>query len=236
MTRKYRIIIAEDSTFLRESIKSLLSRTAEFDIVGEAADGREAVECVEKLRPHLVLMDLSMPRLMGWDAIREIKRRFPETKILALTVHKDADFIFASFRAGADGYALKDSTRQELVEATKSVLSGKSYIDSGISEKVIEGYLEGRETSESPTPWDSLTSREKQIVKLIGEGYKYKEIADYLCISYDTVERHRSNIGKKLNVHTISEIAALALKKGLIEGERLFEEKDASGKPSKKEK
>ncbi len=216
MSKKYRIIIAEDSTLLREALKILISATAEFDVVGEAGDGYEAIQCVEKLEPHLILIDLSMPRMMGWDAIREIKRRFPETKVLALTAYTDEEFVLASFRAGADGYALKDSTRAELVEAIKNVLNGRSYIDSGISEKLIEGYLEGRKASETPTPWDSLTRRERQIVKLIAEGYKYREIADYLCISPATVEKHRTNIGRKLNLHNIPALVALAVKKEIV--------------------
>ena len=236
MTRKYRIVIAEDSTFLREAIKSLLSRNVDFDVVGEAEDGREATECVEKLRPHLVLIDLSMPRMMGWDAIREIKGRFPETKVLALTVHKEEDFILASFRAGADGYILKDSTHAELVEAIKNVLNGRKYIGSGISGKLIQGYLEGGKSSEPSTPWDSLTRRERQIVKLIAEGYKYREIADYLCISPATVEVHRTNIGKKLNLHSRAELVTLALKKHLVEGQEVLEEKKGCQQPSKKER
>jgi DNA-binding NarL/FixJ family response regulator len=236
MAGKYRIVVAEDSTFLREALKALISRTVEFEVVGEAKDGEEAIQIVEKSKPHLILIDLSMPRMMGWDAIREIKRRFPETKVLTLTVHKDEDFILASFRAGADGYALKDSTHAELVEAIKNVLNGRNYIDSGISEKVIEGYIEGRKASEPPTPWDSLTRRERQIVKLIGEGYKYKEIADYLCISPATVEKHRTNIGRKLDLHNKSALVTLAIEKELVAGQEVLEKKGACRQPSKREK
>ncbi len=235
MSQKYRIVVAEDSTFLREALKSLLSG-AIFDVVGEAGDGDEAIQSVKRLRPHLVLMDLSMPRMMGWDAIREIKKQSPETKVLVLTVHKDDDFIFASFRAGADGYALKDSTHAELVEAIQNVLNGRSYIDSGISEKVLEGYLEDRKPSEPPTPWDSLTSRERQIVKLIGEGYRYREIADDLCISPATVEKHRTNIGRKLNIHSRSALVTLAIEKKLIERQEAFKEKGPHHPISKRER
>ena len=236
MSGKYRIVVAEDSTFLRETLKALISRIVDFDVVGEAKDGHEAIQCVEKLKPHLILMDLSMPKMMGWDAIREIKRRFPETKVLTLTVHKGEDFILASFRAGADGYALKDSTHAELVEAIKTVLNDRSHIDSRISEKLVKGYLDNRKDSESPTPWDSLTSREKQIVKLIGEGYKYREIADYLCISPATVEKHRTNIGRKLSLHNRSALVALALSKDLVVGQKVFEERGTCRQPSKRER
>lgn len=236
MDGKYRIVVAEDSAFLRDAIKALLSRKNEFDIVGEAADGCEAIRCVEKFKPHLILIDLSMPKMMGWDAIREIKGQFPKTKVLILTVHKDEDFILASFRAGADGYALKDTTQAELVEAIKNVLSGKGYLDSGISQKVIDGYLEARKASEPPTTWNSLTRRERQIVKLIGEGYNYKEIADFLCISLATVEKHRFKIGQKLNLHNLSELVTFAFKKGLVVGQEVFEEDGACRQPSKRER
>ena len=146
MGQKVRIVIAEDHTILREGLKSLLSSNPDFEIIGEAEDGREAIRCVEKFKPDLILMDLSMPRINGLDAIKEIKKRFSETKILVLTVHKTEEYILATLKSGADGYILKDSTHAELVLAVKNVLSGKHYISPGISEKVIEGYLEGRKT------------------------------------------------------------------------------------------
>ncbi len=139
MNKKFRIIIAEDHTILREGLRSLLSSSPDFEIVGEAEDGREAIRCVEKLKPDLILTDLSMPRMNGMDAIWEIKRRSPETKILVLTVHKTEEYILAALQAGADGYLLKDSTHAELLMAVKHVLSGKHYISPGISDKVIRG-------------------------------------------------------------------------------------------------
>ncbi len=236
MSEKYRIVIAEDSTILREALRKLISETAGFDVVGEAKDGDEAIECVEKLKPHLVLMDLSMPNMMGWDAIREIKRRSPETRILTLTVHKENDFILASFHAGADGYALKDSTHAELVEAIKNVLNGRYHIDSRISKKVVEGYVEGRKSSAPPTPWDSLTRRERQILKLIGEGHAYKEIANYLCVSLATVEKHRTNIAVKLNLHNKTALVTLAIKENLVERQEVFEEQGVSRHLSKRKR
>lgn len=216
MREKQRIVIAEDHTILREGLRALLSSNPNFDIVGEAGDGRDAILCVEKLKPDLILMDLSMPRMNGMGAIKEIKRQRPETKILALTVHKTEEYILATLRAGADGYVLKDATHAELVMAVKNILSGKSYLSPGISEKVIEGYLEGRKTLKSRSSWDTLTAREREILKLIGEGYKNKEIADYLCISVKTVEKHRANLMKKLDLHSASALTAFAMEKGLI--------------------
>ena len=216
MKKQIRIVIAEDHTILREGLRSLLRTDPVFDVVGEAADGRDAVRCVENLSPDLILMDLSMPRTNGLNAIQEIKKQNPETKIIALTVHKTEEYILATLRAGANGYVLKDATHSELVMAIKNVLMGKRYLSPGISEKVIEGYLEGRKTLKTKSAWDTLTQREREILKLIAEGYKNKEIADYLYISLKTVEKHRSTLMKKLDLHNTAALTAFAVEKGLV--------------------
>jgi DNA-binding NarL/FixJ family response regulator len=219
MEKKSRIVIAEDHTILREGLRSLLSSDPNFEIIGEAEDGREAIRCVEKFKPDLILMDLSMPRMNGMEAISEIKKRFKETKILVLTVHKTEEYILATLKAGADGYILKDSTHAELMMAVKNVLSGKQYISPGISEKVIEGYLEGRKTLKTRTAWETLTQREREILKLIAEGYKNKEIADALCISVKTVEKHRANLMEKLDLHNVQALTTIAIEKGIVSHE-----------------
>jgi two-component system response regulator NreC len=213
---KYRILIAEDQAIVRECLRSLLSLNPEFEVVGEAEDGREAIQMAEHLRPHLVLMDLSMPKTDGLVAIKEVKRRFPKTKILVLTVHKDEELIMATLDLGVNGYALKDSTYAELTMAIKSVLSGKPYICPGISEKVIKGYLDGRRPLKVSGSLMTLSPREREVLKLIGEGHKCGKIAEYLYISPKTVETHRSNLMKKLGIRTTAELVAYALKKGLI--------------------
>jgi DNA-binding NarL/FixJ family response regulator len=216
MVEKKRIVIAEDQKILREGLKSLLSSSKDIEVIGEAEDGLNAVRCVEKFTPELLLLDLSMPKMSGISAIKEIKSQSTETKILVLTVHESEEYILEVFKSGADGYCLKDASHSELMVAIKSVLSGKRYISPGISGKVLEGYLGDRETLKSNSSWDSLTQREREILKLVGEGYKNKEIADYLCISAKTVEKHRSNIMEKLDLHTASALTAYAIKKGLV--------------------
>ncbi len=216
MEKPYRIVIAEDHTILREGLRALLSAEPQFDVVGEAEDGRAAIRLCEDLMPDLALMDLSMPRMHGFEAIKEIKRQSPDVKIIALTVHKTDEYILATLQAGADGYVLKDATHSELVMAIKNVLRGKRYLSPGISEKVIEGYLEGKETLRTRSAWDTLTRREREILKLIAEGYKNKEVADYLCISLKTVEKHRANLMKKLDLHNAAELTAFAVDKGLV--------------------
>jgi DNA-binding NarL/FixJ family response regulator len=219
MSQKVRIVVAEDHTILREGLRSLLCSNPGFEVVGEAEDGREAIKCVAKFKPDLILTDLSMPKMNGMEAIKEIRRESPETKILVLTVHRAEEYILATFRAGADGYILKDSTHSELVMAVKKVVSGKHYISPEISEKVIEGYLEGKKTLKSRTSWEMLTQREREILKLIAEGYKNKEIAEDLCISVKTVEKHRANLMEKLDLHSIQALTTFAIDKGIVSRE-----------------
>jgi DNA-binding NarL/FixJ family response regulator len=216
MREKGRIVIAEDHTILREGLRALISSQEDLEVVGEAGDGREAVRQVEDLMPDLILMDLSMPKMNGIEAIREIRKRIPQTKILALTVHKTEEFILEVLQAGADGYIPKDASSNELMMAIRSVLMGKRYLCPSVSRVVIEGYLEARRTPESSTPWDTLTKREREILKLIAEGHKNKEIADYLCISVKTVEKHRANLMKKLDLHSAAALTAYAMERGLV--------------------
>jgi len=216
MAEKRRILIAEDHRILREGLRSLLVSNPEFQVVGEAEDGLDAIRLVRDTEPDLVLLDLSMPRLDGLSAMRDIKKLSPRTKILALTVHTGDEYILEAFQAGADGYCLKDAGRTELMMAIQSVFAEKRYLSPGISDKVLEGYLEGRQRIKSKSAWDTVTRREKEILKLIGEGYKNREIADLLSISVKTVEKHRSNIMKKLDLHNASALTAYAIDKGLV--------------------
>ena len=216
MKNPYEIVIAEDHTILRQGLRALLSSDPDFEVVGEAEDGRAAIRSVETLSPDLLLMDLSMPRMTGMEAITEIKKGSPATKIVVLTVHKGEEYVLSALKAGADGYVLKDAGRDELVAAVKNVLAGKRYLSLDISEKVIGGYLEGRRALKT-TPWDTLTQREREILKLIAEGYKNKEIAEHLFISLKTVEKHRSNLMRKLDLHNTAALTAFAMEKGIIE-------------------
>jgi DNA-binding NarL/FixJ family response regulator len=216
MQKKINIVLADDHTILREGLKVLLSADPKFKIIGEAEDGREAVRCVEKMNPDLMLMDLSMPRMSGMEAIREIKKRYPGTKIIALTVHKTEEYLHTTLQAGADGYVLKDATHDELVLAIKNVMKGKSYLSPGVSEKVIEGYLERKEGVIPDSPWETLSQREREVLKLIAEGYKNKEIAEDLCISLKTVEKHRANLMKKLDLHNAAALTVYAMQRGLV--------------------
>jgi DNA-binding NarL/FixJ family response regulator len=213
---KKRIVIAEDHTILRQGLKALLKSDENLEVVGEAEDGLEAIRCVEKKNPDLLLLDLNMPRMDGISVINEIKKRHPETKIIVLTMHMQEEYILEAFRSGAQGYCLKASSHDELKMAINAVLSGKFYVSPEISGKVLEGFLEGQKNIKKKSSWDILTQREKEVLKLVGEGYQNKEIADYLFISVKTVEKHRANIMEKLDLHSASALTAYSIEKGLI--------------------
>lgn len=216
MKIKNRLLIVEDHTILREGLKSLLCSHPSVEVVGEAEDGRKGIKLVLELSPDLILMDLSMPRMNGFEAIKEIKKQKPTIKIIVLTVHDTEEYILMTLKAGADGYVLKDATQEELLMAINHVLNGKRYLSPSVSDKVIVGYLEGKKSIKCESAWDNLTQREREVLKLIAEGFKNKEVADYLCISLKTVEKHRANLMKKLNLHNTSALTVYAMEKGLI--------------------
>ncbi len=216
MKEKKRVLIVEDHTLLRAGLKALLSQDTEIEIVGEAENGRDAVRMIATTAPDLVLTDLSMPGMNGIESIVDIKRRYPGVRVLVLTIHKTDEYIFEAMRAGADGYILKDASHDELRIAIRSVLNGKTYLSPDISAKVINGYLDTDKSSSPVSTWDTLTHREREVLKLVAEGHPNKFIADYFCLSIKTVEKHRSNLMKKLNLHNASMITAYAIERGLV--------------------
>jgi DNA-binding NarL/FixJ family response regulator len=216
MESKKLIFIVEDHRLFREGLKAMLSLEPGYEIIGEAEDGLEAVRLIRKSKPDLVLLDLSMPRMNGFSVLREIKAAMPEVKILVLSIHESDQYVLQAFEALADGYAIKDSSREELRVAIRSVLEGKKYISPGIADSVLEGYLDGRKTLKTKSAFDTVTEREKEILKLLGEGYQNKEIADLVHISVKTVEKHRANIMAKLDLHNAAALTAFAFEHGLI--------------------
>ncbi len=216
MATASRVLLVEDHAILREGLRALLATEPDLNVTGEAANGREALLQATETKPNLVLMDLSMPGTNGTEAIQDIKKRHPGVKVLVLTVHKTEEYIRASLRAGADGYVLKDDTHIELLVAIRSVLNGKTYLSPAICQNVVTDYLDNTPLSRAPASWEALTHREREVIKLIAEGSRNKEIAAYLSLSEKTVEKHRSNLMKKLDLHSASQLTAYAINNGLI--------------------
>lgn len=216
MDHRQRILLVEDHTLLRHGVKAMLAEDPDLEVVGESDNGRDAVHLAGSLSPKLILMDLSMPGTNGMEAIAQIKKRYPEIRILVLTVHKDEEYIRESLRAGADGYVLKHATRDELMLAVHSLLNGKTYLSPDVANSVVSGYLDGRNGGSEQTPFETMTQREREVLKLIAEGHPNKHIATYLCVSVKTVEKHRSNLMKKLGLHNAAALTAFAIEKGMV--------------------
>ena len=213
---KKRICLAEDHAILRAGLRALLASHPDLEVVAEAADGLELLSAIQKHHPDLVLMDLSMPKLHGLEAIKEIKTRYPQTRVVVLTMHEGEEYVLAALQNGADGYLLKDNTENELLAALSTVLTGKTYLSPEVSGKIVSGYLAGKKATAPTSQWETLTRREREILKLIAEGHKNKEIADLLHMSVKTVETHRMHLMKKLGLHSAAALSAYASEKGLL--------------------
>ncbi len=212
----YRLMIVDDHTIMRDGLQALLSADSDYEVVGTVADGKTAIRRVADLKPDIILMDLTMPGTSGIEAISHIKRQHPKVKIIALTFHKEDKYIHATLEAGADGYVLKDDSRNELFSALTCVLRGKSYLSPTICDRVVAGYLAGGDGKADEPSWEILTSRERQVIKLIAEGHKTREIAEYLSLSPKTVEKHRTNLMRKLDLHSVSAVTVYAIQNGLV--------------------
>ena len=187
-----------------------------FDAVGVAADGMSAIQAAAEIKPDIMLMDLTLPRTNGVDTIVQIKRRYPHIKIVALTFHKEEEYIRATLEAGADAYVLKNDSRTELLSALESLVSGKKYLSPSIIDTVVSGYVSGGKVTASEPSWKTLTSREREVIRLIAEGKRTKEIATCLSVRPRTVEKHRTNLMRKLDLHSVSEVTVYAIKNGFI--------------------
>lgn len=213
---KIRIAIAEDYRILREGLRALLDLEPEFEVVAEAGDGPSAVQAANRFRPDLLLLDLSMPRMNGTEVILEVKRVRPSVRILVLTVHADEGRVHAALSAGADGYLLKNAGYEEMLLAIRSVLAGRPYLSPAVSRQVIDGYLEALSARRPSRLWGLLSKRERQVLKRIAEGEKNRQIAEALGISIKTVEKHRTNLMRKLDLHNAAALTTFAIEKGLV--------------------
>ncbi len=214
---KIKVLLAEDHTIVRKGLRSLLHKESGIKVIGEAEDGREAVRKVEKLQPDVVVMDIAMPGLNGLEATRQIKKRFPEMKIIILTVHANEEYVLQTLRTGASGYLVKKAAPADLIGAIHAVYKGDSFLSPSISKTVIDEYIRHAETkSERDIIYGKLTNREREVFQLIIEGHKNREIANLLYVSIKTVETHKAHIMVKLNVHSTAELIRYAYDKSLI--------------------
>jgi DNA-binding NarL/FixJ family response regulator len=210
--RKTRILLADDHAVVRQGFKMLLSAQPDMEIVGEAANGREAVDSAESLRPDVVVMDVAMPELNGIEATRRLAASAPHTRVIALSMHKDSVYVREILRAGARGYLLKDSGAEDLVSAIRAVAKGESYLSPAVSNAVLDDYRR-----HVTNPIDLLTSREREVLQMLAEGKTNKEIAGVLNLSVYTVDAHRGRIMEKLNLHSINDLVRFAVRNGIIE-------------------
>jgi len=210
---KISVILADDHPVVRSGIRSLIGADSNVDIVAEASDGNEALELVEKLRPNVLVSDISMPNMSGVELAEIISSKYPETKVIILTMHRDEEYIIKSFESGVMGYLPKDSNQAELLEAIEEVHEGRKYLNSTVTQVLARRMIKGKTFGETE---EKLTAREKEILKLLVDGKRNKEIAEKLFISVRTVDTHRTNIMRKLKVNNTAELVKTALNKKLI--------------------
>lgn len=210
-----RVLIADDHTIMRAGLRSLLEKEDQIEVVGEAENGRRAVQLAIEHEPDVVVMDVSMPDLNGIEATSQVLASLPEAKVIALSMHTDKRFVMGMLRAGASGYLLKDCASQELASAIVSVASNKKYLSPDIAGVVIEDSLYGGLQEEKGTISSMLSAREREVLQLIAEGWSTRQIASHLYVSVKTIETHRRQIMKKLDLHNIADLTKYAIREGL---------------------
>ncbi|HZU00593.1 MAG TPA: response regulator transcription factor [Ktedonobacteraceae bacterium] len=214
---KIHILLADDHTILRAGLKMMLNAQPDMEVVGEASDGRQAITETQRLQPDIILMDITMPEMNGIEATRQIKKLVPESRILILTMHEHDEYVFQALRAGASGYMLKEAADTELISALHIIQSGQFYLSPMAQSVLVGDYLQRVRIGEEKDSYSSLTEREREILKLIAEGYTNNQIAERLVISPKTVDTHRTHIMDKLNLHSRAELVKYAMRRGLLE-------------------
>ncbi|MBV9689864.1 MAG: response regulator transcription factor [Ktedonobacteraceae bacterium] len=215
---KIHILLADDHTILRAGLKMMLNAQPDMEVVGEAHDGRQAIQEAYRLQPDVILMDITMPDINGIEATRQIKKLLPDIKVLILTMHEHDEYVFQALRAGASGYMLKEAADTELISALHIIQSGQFFLSPTAQSVMVGDYLQRVRTGEEKDSYSCLTEREREILKLVAEGYTNNQIAERLIISPKTVDTHRTHIMDKLNLHSRAELVKYAMRRGLLEG------------------
>jgi DNA-binding NarL/FixJ family response regulator len=219
VTKKMRILIIDDHPLFREGIKTIISKDDRFDVIDEAGSGHEGLEKAVTLNPDVAVVDISLPDTTGMELARKIRHQTPNTRVMILSMHSKIDYIVEAFQAGATGYVVKESAAERLAHGIEAVSRGEYYLDSSISQEVVAKLMQSpvKEAKVSDSGYGKLSPREQEIMRLLAEGVPKSEIADQLCISIKTVENHRTNIMRKLDIHSAMELVRYAARLGLID-------------------
>ncbi len=210
-----RVILADDHAVVRDGLRLILEASGDIDVIGEAADGREAVKIVDALRPDVAIMDLSMPHLNGTEATRQIRERSPDTKVIVLSMHATSEHIYQAFEAGALSYLLKDSAGKEVAAAVRATFQGERYLSKRITETMLEDYVRRRQEPDEPSPVERLSTREREVLQLVVEGKTSVEIGAMIHLSPKTVDSYRSRLMRKLEIRDVPSLVRFAMTHGL---------------------
>jgi NarL family two-component system response regulator LiaR len=213
---KIKVLVVDDHTIVRDGICALLALAGDIEVVGEAANGNEALKLVKELSPDVVLMDIAMPIMGGLEATRRINREFPKAKVLVLTQYEDKEFVFPVIESGASGFISKAAASSDLASGIRSVYRGESYLSPSVAKLLVENYQHTASTRVGQDPYKQLTERERDVLKLLAEGHSTQEIANILVITTKTVEGHKTNLMNKLGIHNRIDLVKYALRKGII--------------------
>ncbi len=216
MTEEIRVLIADDHAIVRDGVRMILEAQKDIVVVGEACNGREAVEKARALLPDVVLMDIAMPEMTGLQATEVVKRELPAVQVVVLTMHEDYQYFFEVLRAGASGYILKGAATAELLTAIRAAHDGGVYLHPTVAKNLVADYVKRMEPGEEKARYDGLSERERQVLTLVAEGRTSQQVADELFLSINTVQTHRAHIMEKLNLQNRAELIRYALRKGLI--------------------
>lgn len=211
-----RIILADDHAVMRRGLRLVLEQQEDFEVLGEASDGREALALVETLTPDVVLLDITMPNLNGIESARQITAKQLGCAIVILSMHSDEGYVLRALKAGARGYLLKESAEADLIHAVRTVSEGKAFFSPAVSRMLVEDYVRQLQDRDIEDSYDLLTAREREVLQLVAEGKSNKDVASMLNLSPYTVETHRGNIMEKLNLHSVPELILYAVRKGVI--------------------
>lgn len=212
---KYTIVLADDHVLIRHGIKNIIKLDNELEVIGEVSNGEELLECLNKHTPDLVILDISMPKITGIEAVALVKKKYPKVKVLILTMHKNKQYFYQSMSGGADGYLMKDDSDDELLLAIRKIQSGKNYISPMLTDDFTTDIISAHRNQQS-LPFRGLTKREHEVLQLVVEGYTSKDVAQKLCLSPRTVDHHRARLLKKYNLKNSADLVSFAVRNGFV--------------------